>query len=350
MQVDGLKCRDLLVAKMQPQYAYNEHKDYKAWREELKQKFMEVSGLEEMEKNISPDLNFEIEEEEQKDGYKQIRFTFESEIGAVVCAYILIPDNLKAGEKRPVVITLQGHSTGFHNSVGIVKYAERDIEYQRTRGKFAVQAVQEGYIAVAIEQRGMGERAAKNQENRRVHLGNSSGCYYEAVTAGLLGRSIIGERCFDVRRTIDALAHFENVCDLNKIVITGNSGGGTISYYAACYDERIKISVPSCAFCPYPDSILKFYHCSCNYIPNAFKYFDMQDLACLIAPRQLALINGQKDPSFLIEGARRGFETVKSIYKEAGASDNCRLIENEEGHWWKVSTVWQTIKGELAKL
>ena len=76
----------------------------------------------------------------------------------------------------------------------------------------------------------------------------------------------------------------------------------------------------------------------------------MQDLACLIAPRRLALINGKQDPSFLIEGARRGFETVKSIYKNAGAPDNCRLIENEEGHYWKVTTVWQTIKEELAKL
>ncbi len=346
--IDGRKCHDKLVAKMQPKLTYGSMENYGEWKKAIKEKFIELTGLDSMEANVATNPNFEIESEEQKDGYKQIRFTFESEVGAVVSAYILIPDGLN-GEKRPVVITLQGHSTGAHNSVGIVKFDE-DADYQRTRGMFAVQAVKEGYIAVAVEQRGMGERSAQNEEGRRVHLGQRGGCYYEAVTAGLMGRSIIGERCFDISKTIDMLEHFKDVCDLDKIVITGNSGGGTASYYAACYDERIKISVPSCAFCPYPESILKFYHCSCNYIPQAFKYFDMQDLSCLIAPRRLALVNGKKDPSFLIEGVRRGFETVKKVYSEEGVPENCKSIETEVGHYWCIDLMWNTIREELAKL
>ncbi len=67
--------------------------------------------------------------------------------------------------------------------------------------------------------------AAKNQTNRRVHLGERADCYYEAVAAGLMGRTIIGERCFDICKTIDMLGeHFGSVCDMDKIVITGNSG------------------------------------------------------------------------------------------------------------------------------
>ena len=45
-----------------------------------------------------------------------------------------------------------------------------------------------------------------------------------------------GERMWDVSKAIDALAEFPK-CDTDKIFITGNSGGGTMSFYAACYDE-----------------------------------------------------------------------------------------------------------------
>ncbi len=60
---------------------------------------------------------------------------------------------VKGGGKRSAVITMQGHVSGFHNSVGIEIYPEYKA-YQQTRGMFAIQAVKEGYIAVAIEQRG----------------------------------------------------------------------------------------------------------------------------------------------------------------------------------------------------
>ena len=288
----------------------------------------------------------EIEEEVQKDGYRQIRFSFFSEVGAVVTCYLLLPDLGK--EKYPLVITLQGHSSGFHNSIGVVKYKE-DEAYQ-PRGQFAVQSVKEGYATLAIEQRGMGERAAVNGDFRRVHLGDRGGCYYEAVTGFLLGRTLIGERCWDVSKAIDVVKETFPECDTDKIVINGNSGGGTASYYAACYDERIKVCMPSSAFCPYKESILRFYHCSCNYIPHAYKYFDMQDLACLIAPRKLSIVAGKYDTAFLIDGVRYGYETVKKIYEKADVKDNCRLVETEKGHFWCEDIVWKTINEEMEKL
>ena len=357
MKIDGRVCHDLITQTMKQKLGYSEEVDFNTWKAQLKAKFMELTGLEDIELNGAEDPKFEIESEEQKDGYKQFRCSFESEKGACVVMYVLIPDDMKEGEKRPLVITQQGHSTGFHNSVGILKF-EQDEKYQETRGKFAVQSVNEGYVTVAVENRGMGERAAtsvydENGKNiRNVARGGKPGCYYEEVTGVLLGRCLIGERCYDIKRTIDMmLEHFGDIIDQKKIVITGNSGGGTLSYYAACYDERITLSVPSSAFCPYPESILRFYHCSCNYIPMAFKWWDMQDLAGLIAPRRLALINGESDPSFKADGVRRGYKTVKKIYERVGAPDNCKsIIMSDHGHWWGVEYVWPTIREELAKL
>lgn len=345
---------DHVIKNTVPKLSFSDSRDYSKWKEEIREKFIELFGIDKIEKNLAENPDFQIESEVDMGDYTRIRFSFYSEVDARVPVYILIPKDIKKGEKRPVVITLQGHSTGFHNSVGIPLYHGDefhmdDEEYQKRNGKFAVQAVNEGYIAVAIEQRGMGERSATNQPDRRVHVFNK-GCYYESVTAILLGRTIQGERIIDISRTIDMLDNFKDVCDLDKIILTGNSGGGTATYYTACYDERIKIAAPSCAFCPYPESILNFYHCSCNYIPRAFEFFDMQDLACLIAPRQLVLVNGKLDPSFLIEGVRRGYETVKKIYEKAGAKDSCRSVETEKGHYWCDDLMWPLIKEELQKL
>ncbi len=344
MKPNGLLCHDILTENMKPKFTYSKDLDCAEWRRELKERFIEVTGLDVIAENACEPC-LEIEKEEQMDGYRRIRFSFYSEVGAVVTCYLLIPDLGK--EKYPVVITLQGHSTGFHNSIGEPKYPEDEKGQPRTA--LAVQAVKEGYVALAIEQRGMGERSAQNSDFRRVSLQERGGCYYEAMTASLLGRSLIGERCWDIKCAIDILSSFPE-CDTDKIAITGNSGGGTASYYAACYDERIKICMPSSSFCPFKESIARFYHCSCNYIPGAYKYFDMQDLACLIVPRPLVIATGQLDPSFLVEGVRRGYETVEQVYLKENALDSCRLIITPNGHWWNVDIMWREMRREMDRL
>lgn len=348
MTIDGLKNIDYLTKRQKQALAFDEKADFADYAKRLKAKFIELAGIDLIKENAC-DPEFEIESEIQKDGYKQIRFTFKSEEAEVVPCYLLIPDG--CGDKKlPVVITLQGHSTGFHNSIDEPK-DDADAEYCK-RGKFAVQAVRRGYIALAIEQRGMGERKGDiTDKNRRISVMGyrDAMCYYQQMTNILMGRTLIGGRCVDISRAIDMLAHFPE-CDTDKIVITGNSGGGTASYYAAAYDERIKICVPSCAFCPYEESILRFYHCSCNYIPSAYRYFDMQDLAALIAPRKLSIISGKLDPSFLIEGVERGYETVKKIYEKAGVKDDCNLIETEKGHWWCEDIVYDEIARQMQSL
>ena len=246
MDINGLFCHDKLTRDMKPKLTYSDKRDFLSWKSEVKEKLIELLGLDVIAENACP-LQMEIIEEEQKGGYKQIRFEFESEQGAVVPCYLLIPDTGK--EKYPVAIVLQGHNQqGFASSVGNA-YCHETLDYDTGRGMFAVQAVQNGYIALAIEQRGMGERSAQNDLKRRVSLTPRGGCYYEATTALMLGRTIIGERCWDISRAIDLLVNFKQ-CDVDNIVITGNSGGGTASFYAACVDERISVCVPSCSLPP----------------------------------------------------------------------------------------------------
>lgn len=346
MEINGLNCHDGVTERMKPVLGYREDCDFESWKKAVKEKFIELLGIDRIKENACP-LQPQIVEEEQREGYKRIRFEFESEKGACVPCYLLIPDIGK--KKYPVVIVLQGHNEqGFASSVGNV-YCHETIDYDTGSGTFALQAVKNGYAALAIEQRGMGERAAQNTLRRRVSLLPRGNCYYEAMTALALGRTLIGERCWDISRAIDLLGNFSE-CDTEKIIITGNSGGGTASFYAACLDERIKICAPSCSFCPYPESILRFYHCSCNYLPQSFYWFDMQDLASLIAPRELAIVAGKYDTAFLIDGVKRGFETVKRIYEKAGYGNNCSLTITDRGHFWVEDVMWKTIGEKIKKL
>ena len=335
----GEPCHDILVKNTTPRLTFNKSVNYDTWKNELRQKFYELTGLYEIEANASPDANLKIEHEIEKDGYREIRFTFESEIGTTVPCYLLIP--CTGLSKYPVAITLQGHSTGFHNSVGYTKF-ESDHSYQ-PRGQFGIQAVQNGFAALCIEQRGMGERRP-TEPSRDAHL-----CQFTAFRALQLGRTVLGERMFDVSRAIDVLSAFHE-CDTSKILITGNSGGGTTSFYSAAYDERIKLCVPSCAFCSYEASIMDMFHCSCNYIPCAYQFFEMHDIAALIAPRPLTVIAGKEDSIFPIDGVRSSFEVAKNIYGMQGAEAYCRLVETPREHWWCVDIVWETINSQVKEL
>lgn len=44
-------------------------------------------------------------------------------------------------------------------------------------------------------------------------------------------------------------SNFSDLVDLDKIMLMGNSGGGTATAYTAIFEDRVKIAIPSCAVC-----------------------------------------------------------------------------------------------------
>ena len=320
-----------------PKLAFDENANYEEWKEKVREKYIEILGLDNIAKNAC-EIKIEIEETVEFDEYTRIRYVFESEKGCLVPCYILIPKTGK--EKYPVCICLQGHSTGFHNSIGKVIYEEDEITIRTST--YALDAVKNGFVALCVEQRGMGERTTLRADRGRAL---TCGCYFTSMTALILGRTILGERVWDVSKAIDSLSYFADKVDLDDITVVGNSGGGTATYYSACYDKRIKMAVPSCAVCTYKDSIAELWHCTCNYVPHSAENFDMGELACLIAPRKLLVINGDKDPIFLFEGTKKVYSVIEKIYKKENAEENCRLVVNEgKAHYFDKEAVFGNIK------
>ena len=86
------------------------------WQKESREKLRELLGLDTF---IQTELLPEIEYETKTEGATEMRFTFQSEEGYRVPCVMLLPDGV---EKPPVMICLQGHSTGMHISLGRAVY------------------------------------------------------------------------------------------------------------------------------------------------------------------------------------------------------------------------------------
>ena len=309
-----------IVSTRTPLLMFDENADYITWKNSVKEKLVELLG--DMPEKVP--LNVDIEWRQEFDTYVEIRFSFDAEAETKVPCHLFIPKEVK--KPCPVVICLQGHTTGMHISFGYPIF-DPDEGYIARDGDFACQALKEGYAALVIEQRGFGERFTSKDHAPE----GEPTCWYPSMSALLVGRTMIGERVWDISCAIDALNVFDEI-DMSRVGCMGNSGGGTAAYYAACMDERIKIVMPSCAVCTFKDSIGLMRHCVCNYIPGIAKYFDMGDLACLIAPRPLVMVSGKYDVGFFFRGAVESYNTIQRIYNKAKVPDKCKLVVGDAGH------------------
>lgn len=318
-----------------PSMRYDFKEDFQEWQKKARTKLEELLGLP-FEK--CKDDKFEIVAEKQTESYRHLEFTFQTEEGYFVSCDLLIPNGLTG--PIPGVICLQGHSTGKHISVGVSKF-EGDAKSIAGGRDFAIRTVQEGFCAIALEQRYMGT-AGQTESGTPACIGSAENA---GMATLLLGRTAIGERVWDISRLIDVIeTHFAEYIDPNKIICMGNSGGGTATFYASCMDERICLSMPSCAVCTYDDSIMAMNHCPCNFIPGIRKYFDMGDLAGLIAPRPFVMVNGEKDPIFPIHGVKKTWEIVNSVYQHLGKEEQYQLVMGKAGHQFYPDDAWPVAK------
>ena len=302
--------------------------DLAAWQDKARARLTELLGLP-MER--AEEDHFRVERTEDfGPGCTGIRFLFESEPHVEVICQLLLPKKAP-DEKLPLVICLQGHSKGMHLSLGRAVYEGDEEKIAGGDRDFARQIAERGQAALAIEQRAFGERGGTPE---------GPACLHPALQALLLGHTLIGERCWDVSRAIDAVkAHFPMI-DTDRIAVMGNSGGGTVALYAAALDTRIAAAMPSCAVSSFISSIGVRRHCACNYVPGIAREFDMGDIAGLIAPRPLIVVSGENDGLFPVEGAKEQVRIARASYEAAGAPGRIAHVIGPEGHRFYAALSW----------
>ncbi|QOY91529.1 alpha/beta hydrolase [Paludibaculum fermentans] len=174
----------------------------------------------------------------------------------------------------------------------------------------------QGFVVLTYDAIGQGERMIPGN----VH--------HEAGYALLpLGQTIAGWMVWDSMRALDYLESLPDV-DSSRIGITGNSGGGLNSLLTAALDRRVRTAAVA-GFTLEFNHWIKYggAHCACTHLPGIFRSMEWFEIASLIAPRSLLLMQGEQDEIFPIAGARRAASHTRATFELLGAAANFRFDE-----------------------
>lgn len=325
------------AAPRQLRFRAGNRKAAQAWQKELRAKLIELLGGFPRRTPLQP----EILETRRFAAYTRHAVLLRTRPGLAAFGYFMIPHN--AASPPPVMICVPGHGRGADDIAGIDEKGNDRTARQGYQFDFAIQAVENGMAAFAIEPGGFGCR--RGNEARKKNLGTSS-CQPAAGAALLLGETMIGWRVWDVMRVIDYLETRPEV-DAKRVGVMGISGGGTCTLFSAAVDTRIQAAFVSCYFCTFRDSILSLSHCIDNYVPGILNWAEMSDIAGLIAPRTFIAESGSRDPIFPVEAARSSFGELKRIYETMGAADRCAHHVFAGQHVFNGAEAWPVLRGAL---
>jgi dienelactone hydrolase len=313
-QLDSLQFSLSSYASIKPSMSFTATSEAAAreWQKRVRRKLIELLGG---FPSTHAALQTQTLEKKKFNDYTREKIVFQSRDNLSVFGYLLLPE--KTSSQVPAIVCLPGHGRGCDDIVGIAENGQQRETKSGYERDFALQAVDHGYGAFAIEQLAFGCR--RDDASRKKGAGQSS-CQPAAGAALLFGQTMIGWRVWDVMRAIDYLLTRSEI-DSSRIATMGISGGGTVSLFSAALDERIKVGVVSGYFNTFRDSILSLSHCIDNYVPGILNYIEMYDLAGLVAPRGLFIESGERDPIFPIHGSRAAVRKAQDIYSVFGAPD-----------------------------
>jgi hypothetical protein len=148
------------------------------------------------------------------------------------------------------------------------------------------------------------------------------------LTAGVTWPGIM---LWDDLRTLDYLASRPEV-DRNRIACVGLSVGGYRSFMLAALDSRIKAAVDVGWMTAFASQIKRHVIHSMGLtfvIPGMYRYFDLPDLAALIAPRALMVQMGSLDSLFSSAGIQSAFAKIGQCYQKVGNPDrqSCKFFD-----------------------
>ncbi len=268
-----------------------------AWQRKLRAKLIQILGVDTMQQPAR--LKPKRHNREDCGSYWREDWTIFTEPDVQATFYLLLPKNLSRGERRPAVLCPHGHSSGGRFSPA----GRTDIEAIRKQIEvhnydYAVQLVKRGFITLAPDARGFGQRREPAMQDDKLNpdLFLSGSCHSLALMAYPQGQTVAGMWAWDLMRLVDYLQTRPDV-DPQRIGSAGLSGGGLQTLYFSALDRRVKVAVISGYFYGVKESLIRMAsNCDCNNIPNLWKYADMGDIGGLIAPRSLLIETGDKDP------------------------------------------------------
>jgi len=254
----------------------------------------------------------------KRKGYTEERLSVEICEGWHMLVYLLTPERPNGAG----VAALCGHGFGARQILRLGRrgqYKKMNFlhNYQKN---FAVELAKRGCTVAAPEFIAFGEALLRDEKSPAPY---ANSCYGVTSALHLCGTSTAALRVYQAMRCLDLLEAQSGV-DPARLGCMGISGGGLVSLFTACADERVSRAVVSGYVCTLRDSVLARWHCADNYIHGLLSVGDMYDLAAAVAPRKLCVESGRRDHLFPIAGAQKAHGEIQRVYDLMGLSD--RLV------------------------
>ncbi|UCH33292.1 MAG: alpha/beta fold hydrolase [Armatimonadota bacterium] len=311
--------------RLRPKLAFRarNEQEWREWRAEFSHVLADLMG----EWPRRCPLDAHVVERVQEDGYAREKVIFNAERDMAVVAYVLVPDGIKRGDKLPGLLCAHGHGNGKDDVCGI-HHGEhsRIINIQSHNYDYARQFVRRGYVVIAPDWRGFGERRLGYDFPGR------DGCNVAFIKALKMGLNPLTLNVWDAKRCLDYLQQRPEV-DHSRLGCLGLSYGGTMTLFTAALDERVKAAIISCYLNEYGSYAITLGNfCGSQTVPGLLQYGEMADVAALIAPRPLLVEMGKLDDGFPIEHSRRAYRHVAKAYRVLHAPDRLACDEFDGGH------------------
>jgi len=237
-------------------------------------------------------------------GYRIEKLTYESEPGIIVPSLLFIPEGGKARKPAVIYVHEDGKAAGAQPS--------GEIE----------QLVARGFVVLAIDMRGKGETRPGPNDEQSNDVYRLFGHYDSAMTAILLGKTLLGMRAGDVARGVDLLALRQEV-DPGKIFGFGVGAGALALLHAAVVDDRLQGVLLEKLLESYESVVTHKLHRDVfeGVVPGALRAYDVPDLLAALAPRPI-WVTDAVDPlgkRVALDDLQREYARASEAFKTLGA-------------------------------
>ena len=334
-------------SQLELSFLRSEFRDLETWQKEARAKVLEHLFYTPPPVSPTPDV---IRRTDRGD-YVEEYLTFQTTPDVRVPAYVLIPK--KAKLPAPGIVVLHCHG-GFYlwGKEKVVEIEDEppaltEFKQQLYDGKsIATELARRGHVVITIDMLYWGERRMLLDDDppsysnpRRMTKDEIAAFNRRSQQAEqLVARSLFaagitwpGVMLWDDMRTVDYLAARPEV-DPRRLCCVGLSVGGYRSFLLAALDQRIKVAVDVGWMSSLGSHLRRHVINSIGLtfqIIGLYRYLDLPDLAALIAPRSVLVINGSRDQLFPSEGVDAAFKKIDQCFRKAGMPDRqrCRLYD-----------------------
>ncbi len=312
------------ITKATPKYRFNakNQREFRIWKKRALPELFKILGIKEQEftENRRSIPQVKIIKKEKVGKLTRYKLHLKGRHNVSIPCYMFVPN-----AKKPMPALLIPSGIG----EGIIQTSGKISSYQNGNARFLAE---KGFVTLTVENRGLGE--LKGIDYLRIN-----------ANALMVGKTYLGICLEDQLLALDFLQSRKFV-DKDRIGAAGVSLGGALSMYLALFDKRIKTAVVMGYLCRFKDAFTNGDHSSVNNIPNILNYFEMSDIASLIAPKKILYSNGRYD-GFKSKEAGEAFTEIKKAYSVLKTTKNVSFIEHPGGHIFDNRIAYAFLKKQL---